>query len=132
MSFVIFLTLIMLTKLVAQTQLARATWRSHISLWHRLFTPMVMACSGFTKLLTQNTKNLQAEATATSLKKAKKKAQGIGEKKKKEEEQAKKQTEDKEKCKNLLQKSQTIVVEEDRKLLTASRVSNCTLFAWYF
>jgi len=66
------------------------------------------------------------EPTPTSLKKAKKNAQGIGEKK---EKQAKKQAEEKEKRENLLQTSQTIVLEEDPALPTATRVSNRMLSA---
>jgi asparaginyl-tRNA synthetase len=71
------------------------------------------------------------EPTPTSLKKAKKNAQGIGEKKKKEEKKAKKKAEEKENRENLLQKSQTIVVEENPALPTATRVSNRMLSAWY-
>jgi asparaginyl-tRNA synthetase len=69
--------------------------------------------------------------TPTSLKKAKKNARGIAEKKKKEEEQAKKQAEEKVKRKNVLQKSPTIVVEEDPALPTATRVSNRMFSSWY-
>ncbi len=71
------------------------------------------------------------EPTLTSLKKAKKNAQGIGEKKRKEEEQAKKQAEEKEKHENLPQKCQTIDVDEDLALPTATRVSNRVLSALY-
>lgn len=66
------------------------------------------------------------EPTSSSVKKAKKNAQGIEKKKKKEEEQAereaKKQGEEKEKREQLLEESKKIVLEEDPALPTATRV----------
>jgi asparaginyl-tRNA synthetase len=72
------------------------------------------------------------EPTLSSLKKAKKNAQGIEKKRKKEEEQAerdaKKQGEEKEKRENLLEESKKIVIEDDPALPTATRVSLATCF----
>ena len=76
------------------------------------------------------------EPTPSSLKKAKKNAQGIEKKKKKEEElaerEAKKQGEEKEKRENLLGESKKIVLEEDPTLPIATRVSITHIFfVWY-
>ena len=66
------------------------------------------------------------EPTPSSLKKAKKNAQGIEKKKKKEEEQAerdaKKRGEEKEKREQLLSDSKKIVLEEDPSLPKATKV----------
>lgn len=66
------------------------------------------------------------EPTPTSLKKAKKNAQGIEKKKRKEEEQAamdaKKQGEDKERREKLLEESKKIVLNEDPSLPAATKV----------
>jgi len=68
------------------------------------------------------------EPTQSSLKKAKKNAQGIEKKKKKEEEQAerdaKKQGDEKEKREILLEESKKIILEEDASLPKATKVGN--------
>ena len=72
------------------------------------------------------------EPTPTSLKKAKKNAQGIEKKKKKDEEKAErdaeKQREENEKHEQLLEESKKIILQEDPALPTATRVSNRLLF----
>jgi asparaginyl-tRNA synthetase len=75
------------------------------------------------------------EPTPTSLKKAKKNAQGIEKKKKKEEEQAehsaRKQREEREKREQLLEDSKKVVLEEDPALPTATRVSDAHVLLFY-
>jgi asparaginyl-tRNA synthetase len=71
------------------------------------------------------------EPTPTSLKKAKKNAQGIEKKRRKEEEQAELAAGEKERRQNLLEESKTIVLQE-AALPIATRVSDTPiLFSWY-
>jgi len=62
------------------------------------------------------------EPTPTSLKRAKKNAQGIEKKKKKDEEQAAKDQEAREKRERLLEESKKIVLKEDPSLPAATKV----------
>jgi asparaginyl-tRNA synthetase len=76
------------------------------------------------------------EPTQSSLKKAKKTADGIEKKKKKQEElaerNAKEKGEENEKREKLLEESKKIVLEEDLSLPKATRVSFFFFFVFYF